>query len=68
MDYLNIDYKAAWNEIPFDLFDLALKESFIDDCMKSEEGKQYLKDCERLKNKDLDKSGFAQLKAALGNK
>lgn len=55
--YLNLDYHGAL-ELPCDEFSLALKHSIIDDLQKTEEGRKYLDDCQRLKQTDIDVSAF----------
>lgn len=53
-------------ELPVDLFALCLKNWTVNRLMQSEEGAEYLKDCERLRQTKMDFEGLARLRAQLG--
>lgn len=61
IDYSGLNYYQALN-LPLDAFLLMRKNKFIDDCMKSEEGQKYLKDCERLSKTEPDYGAIRQFK------
>lgn len=60
MDYSRLNYFEVM-ELPFDLFLLMKKHAFIDKMNETEEGRQYLKDCERLKKTKPDYSALKEL-------
>lgn len=53
IDYSGMDYYRVL-KLPLDVFMLMRKNKFINDCMQTEEGQKYLKDCERLKQTEPD--------------
>lgn len=52
-------------ELPVDMFMLCRKNYTIDRLMQTEDGREYLKDCERLKQTTMDFEGLAKLRAQL---
>lgn len=52
--------------LPVDMFMLCHKNWTIDRLMQTEDGREYLKDCERLKQTTMDFDGLAKLRARLG--
>ena len=52
-------------ELPVDMFMLCRKNYTIDRLMQTEDGRAYLKDCERLKQTTMDFEGLAKLRARL---
>lgn len=53
-------------DLPVDLFALCYKNWAVDRLMQSEDGREYLKDCERLRQTKMDFDGLARLRAQLG--
>lgn len=53
IQYSGMNYNEVL-ELPLDVFLLMRKHYIIDKLMETEEGQQYLKDCERLTQKDID--------------
>lgn len=53
MDYGGLSYFQAL-QLPVDLFLLMKKNAFLDKMNATDEGKQYLKDCERLRTTEPD--------------
>ena len=52
--------------LPVDMFMLCHKNWTIDRLMQTEDGLEYLKDFERLKQTTMDFDGLAKLRARLG--
>ena len=50
-------------ELPVDVFMLMVKDSMIADLMKTNEGCEYLKKCERMQETEIDISAFRKMKA-----
>ena len=48
-------------QLPVDLFMLYHKNAIVDKLMQSQEGRDYLEDCERLKQTKMDKQGLHSL-------
>lgn len=57
MDYSNMSYHEAL-ALECDVFKLMYKHAYIDAQMQSEEGREYLKKCARLKCTDIDTEGL----------
>lgn len=55
-------------ELPCDLFLACYRGWYIDRLMESEEGREYLKDCERLKKTQADNQGIRDLMDQIGGK
>lgn len=53
-------------DLPVDMFALCYKNWAVDRLMQSEEGREYIKDCERLRQTKMDFEGLARLRAQLG--
>lgn len=53
-------------QMPVDLFALCYKNWTVDRLMQSEEGREYLKDCKRLRQTTMDIEGLNKLRAMLG--
>ena len=53
-------------QLPVDMFALCYKNWAVDRLMQSEEGREYLADCKRLRQTKMDFEGFARLRAQLG--
>lgn len=53
-------------DLPVDLFALCYKNWAVDRLMQTEDGREYLKDCERLKQTTMDFEGLNRLRARLG--
>lgn len=66
IDYLNISYYEAL-ELSSDVFLLAAKNHYIDELNSTEEGREYLKLCNRLNTTELDEVGFRKLKSEVSN-
>ncbi len=47
--------------LPCDMFMLCVKNHTIDRLMETEAGREYLEDCERLKQTRMDKKGLSAL-------
>lgn len=54
--------------LPCDLFMLMYKNSVVDALSATEEGQQYLEDCERLKQTKMDREGLRRLMEKLGGR
>lgn len=63
--YAGIGFGEALN-LPCDLFLLMYKNQYVDRLMESEEGRQYLADCERLKQTKMDRKALRRLMDELG--
>jgi hypothetical protein len=48
-------------QLPVDLFMLYHKNAIVDKLMQSQEGRDYLEDCNRLKQTKMDKQGLHSL-------
>ena len=53
MTYSGMNYSDVL-DLPVDLFRLMQKNYIVDELMKTEEGREYLQDCERLHNTKID--------------
>lgn len=53
-------------ELPVDMFALCYKNWAVDRLMQSEEGREYLEDCKRLRQTKMDFEGLNRLRAQLG--
>ena len=53
MTYSGMNYNEVL-ALPVDIFRLMQKNYIIDELMKTEEGREYLQDCERLNNTEID--------------
>ena len=53
-------------ELPVDLFALCYKNWIIDKLVQTEDGREYLKDCERYKCTEVDFEALNRLRAQLG--
>lgn len=63
-EYANLSIHEAL-ALPVDMFMLCRKNHTIDRLMQTEDGREYLKDCERLKQTTMDFEGLARLRARL---
>lgn len=59
MDYGRLTYNEAL-DLPCDVFKLMLKHSIVDKLMETEEGRDYLKKCERLAMTKPDIAGLKE--------
>lgn len=59
IEYSGMDYEQVLN-LPVDTFQLMLKNHIVDKLNQTEEGKQYLADCERLQAKEPDMKAVRQ--------
>lgn len=57
MDYGRLTYHEAL-DLPCDVFKLMLKHSIVDQYMETDEGREYLAKCERLKVTTPDFEGL----------
>lgn len=57
MDYGSLNYFQALN-LPCDVFKLMMKNYFIDKCMQSEQGRQYLTECDAYSRTQPDIDGL----------
>lgn len=57
MDYSRLNYFEVL-DLEVDTYLMMLKCSVIDELNKSDEGREYLKKCERLKQTSIDKEKF----------
>lgn len=53
MDYSRLNFNEVL-ELPCDVFKLMIRNSIIDELSKTEEGREYLQKCERLKQTKPD--------------
>lgn len=53
MTYSGMSYNEVL-DLPVDIFGLMRKNYIVDNLMKTEEGIEYLQDCERLNNTKID--------------
>ncbi|SMC17188.1 hypothetical protein SAMN02745134_00250 [Clostridium acidisoli DSM 12555] len=51
--YSNLDYYNVL-KLPLDTFMMMRKNAFIEQCMRTEEGQKYLKDCKRFEQTEPD--------------
>lgn len=61
IDYSGLDYYQVI-KLPLDTFMLMRKNKFISDCMQTQEGQQYLKDCQRLNQTEPDYDALKKFK------
>lgn len=59
-EYSNLSFWECL-ELPLDMFLLMRKNYVLDKLSKTEEGRQYLEDCERYKKTDIDAEGLKRL-------
>lgn len=59
IQYSGLDYERVL-ELPADVFKLMLKNHIIDELNATEEGRQYLEDCERLQKTSPDEKAILQ--------
>lgn len=52
--------------LPVDMYALCYKNWAVDRLMQSEEGREYLEDCKRLRQTKMDFEGLSRLRARLG--
>lgn len=52
-------------DLPCDLFLLLYKNAYVERLMQTEEGRQYLEDCERYQQTKPDREALHRLKARL---
>ena len=64
MKYSGMGYNDVL-ELPVDVFLLMRKNYILDKLKETEEGREYLKKCERLKITEPDLKGIRELKARL---
>lgn len=64
VEYSGMDFRAAL-ALPCDLFQLMYKNWYVDRLSETEEGRQYLRDCERLKQTKLDREGLRRIMEAM---
>lgn len=57
MDYSRLNYFEVL-DLPVDTYLMMLKNSVVDELNQSEEGREYLAKCERMKVTDLDVDAF----------
>jgi len=57
MDYSRLNYFEVL-ELPVDTYLMMLKNSVIDELNSSEEGREYLEKCERMKITSIDATAF----------
>ena len=57
IDYSGLDYHKVL-ELPVDTYLMMLKFSVIDELNQSDEGREYLKKCQRLQQTSIDKVSF----------
>ena len=65
VEYTGLDVHAAW-DLPCDLYLLFYKNWYIGRLSQTEEGRQYLDDCKRLKQTRLDKKALEKLRRMVG--
>ncbi len=52
-------------DLPVDMYMLCYKNHTVDRLMQTEEGRQYLEDCERYRQTKPDREGLRRLKQRL---
>ncbi len=57
MQYSNLNYYQAL-ELPCDIFQLMVKNHYIEQLQQSEEGRKYLKECELYNETEPDIDGL----------
>lgn len=57
MDYSRLNYFEVL-DLPVDTYLMMLKNSVIDELNSSEEGREYLEKCERMKITSIDTAAF----------
>lgn len=67
IDYLNLDFNKVM-ELETDVFLLALKCAIMEKLQQTEEGREYIKKCNRLNTTELDVKGFERLKEGGGSR
>lgn len=60
VEYTGLSMKEAL-ELPCDMFMLCVKNHTVDKLMETDAGREYLEDCERLKQTRMDKKGLSAL-------
>ena len=65
VEYTGLDVHAAL-DLPCDQYLLFYKNWYIDRLSQTEEGRQYLDDCKRLKQTRLDKKALEKLRRMVG--
>lgn len=60
MGYTGMNYKDVLN-LPCDLFMLCRKNAIVEQLMKTEQGREYLQDCENAKHTKPDFEGLKRL-------
>lgn len=65
VEYTRLDVRAAL-ELPCDLYLLFYKNWYIDRLSQTEEGRQYLDDCKRLRQTRMDKKALEKLWRIVG--
>lgn len=65
VEYTGLNVHAAL-DLPCDLYLLFYKNWYIDRLSQTEEGRQYLDDCKRLKQTRLDKKALEKLRRMVG--
>lgn len=53
-------------KLPCDMFMLCHKNYVVDQLIQTESGREYLEDCERLKQTRMDKEGLHRLMQRMG--
>lgn len=64
ISYSNLSYNEVL-ELPCDLFLLMRKNFIVDKLNETEEGREYLAKCERLRTTKADRAGIKALKKRL---
>ena len=64
-EYARVSFDGAL-DLPCDLFMLCRKNWLIDRLQQTDEGRQYLEDCERYKQTKPDREALNRLKQRLG--
>lgn len=64
-EYAGISIREAL-ELPVDLYMLCHKNWTIDRLMQTQEGRDYLDDCKRLRQTKMDYDGLHRLQAMMG--
>lgn len=67
MRYTGLNLAEAL-KLPCDLFLLCRKNYMVEQLMQTAEGREYLEDCERLKQTRMDRSGLHALMKRMGGK
>ena len=64
-EYSGLDVHRAL-DLPCDMYMLFYKNWFVDRLSQTEEGRQYLDDCRRLKQTRMDKKALDRLRRTMG--